>query len=618
MGGYYRKLFVYIFAALAVALLLVVVNSGALVRSNGQEFDFDRTEPVDTVSQAKMEDAETTVLVLCDPEDAQSVKYRGNLERVFGWLRIDALFLSADRKDTVSYQDYDLVMIAFSDWEGLIGGDSARLLRYVDGGGRLLLGMMPDEVGGVYQTLSRRMGVTDYGDYLETDGIRFTDELTPGATSQVFQGEDFGDVALSLQVESGCDVYATALAGERETPLAWRKEAGEGAILSYNGTAITGDGWTGFTAGCVTALLGEHLYPAINTKTVFIDDFPSPQYNTQSDVIEQNYNRTVQEFFRDIWWPDMQNAARSYDCGYVGLFIATYDDVVDPEDFLYQKDTVEQYFGNSLLDNDFEIGAHGYNHQSLALEGGVPDDLGYNSWASEKDMAASLVELRSIASELFPGVKLYAYVPPSNYLDADGRDAVKEALPDLQVISGVYTGEGEEGSVYVQDFEVASDGIVEFPRITSGTLDDPYDRFVALNVGGLYGVYSHFIHPDDILDEERGRGLSWEELYRQYTTRLQYVNDCLSSLKSATAMEAAESLRVAEQLDVAVEVGQDRVEGRCNGFTGQAYCYFRTDGVARADNDSCMVTPVSDVAGEHWYLVEVLEPTFSFALEERP
>ena len=91
MGGYYRKLFVYIFAALAVALLLVVVNSGALVRSNGQEFDFDRTEPVDTVSQADMEDAETTALVLCDPEDAQSVKYQDNLERVFGWLRIDAL-----------------------------------------------------------------------------------------------------------------------------------------------------------------------------------------------------------------------------------------------------------------------------------------------------------------------------------------------------------------------------------------------------------------------------------------------------------------------------------------------------------------------------------------------
>lgn len=179
MGGYYRKLFVYIFAALAVALLLVVVNSGALVRSNGQEFDFDRTEPVDTVSQADMEDAETTALVLCDPEDAQSVKYQDNLERVFGWLCIDALFLPADRKDTVSYQDYDLVMVAFSDWEGLIGGDSARLLRYVDGGGHLLLGMMPDEVGGVYQTLSRRMGVTDYGDYLETDGIRFTDELTP-------------------------------------------------------------------------------------------------------------------------------------------------------------------------------------------------------------------------------------------------------------------------------------------------------------------------------------------------------------------------------------------------------------------------------------------------------
>ncbi len=28
----------------------------------------------------------------------------------------------------------------------------------------------------------------------------------------------------------------------------------------------------------------------------------------------------------------------------------------------------------------------------------------------------------------------------------------------------------------------------------------------------INGVFSHFIHPDDILDPERNHGLSWESL----------------------------------------------------------------------------------------------------------
>ena len=599
-----------------VTALLVAVNSGALTPSSGQEVDLDLPQAVDTVSDDEMAAARPTALVLWDPADDVSQKYQRNLERVFRWLRMDATFLSADRKDTVSYRDYDMVMVALPDWNGGIGKDAERLVRYVEDGGKLLLGLLPEDTEGVFQTMARSMGIVGYEGYLETDGMRFTDELIAGATSQSFEGEDFSDAAIGVQIDDTCRLYATAPAGDRDVPLVWCHDTEGGSVLTYNGTAIKGDSWTGVAAGCITALLGNHMYPVINTKTVFIDDFPSPSYTAQSDLIRQDYNRTVEEFYRDIWWPDMQNAARRYGYGYVGLFIASYDDIVDPDDFSWQHDSVEQYFGQSLLDNGFEIGAHGYNHQSLALKGEVPSDMGYNPWADEADMEASLTEMLSISNKLFPDVKLYTYVPPSNYMGATGRAAVKAALPDLQVISGVYTAEGEEGSVYVQDYEVAEDGIVEFPRATSGTFDDPYDRFAGLSIGGLYGVYSHFIHPDDILDEERGGGLSWEELYEQYTERLQYINDCLSSLEGATAVEASKALRTADELDVAYTVEDGRVEGSCNGFTGHAWCFFRTDGTAATDNDSCRVSPVSDVAGEHWYAVEILSPTFSFALED--
>lgn len=43
--------------------------------------------------------------------------------------------------------------------------------------------------------------------------------------------------------------------------------------------------------------------------------------------------------------------------------------------------------------------------------------------------------------------------------------------------------------------------------MSSGALLDQYDYWAALNALNLYYVNSHFIHPDDVLDEDRGAPL---------------------------------------------------------------------------------------------------------------
>lgn len=86
----------------------------------------------------------------------------------------------------------------------------------------------------------------------------------------------------------------------------------------------------------------------------------------------------------------------------------------------------------------------------------------YQPWTSEQAMSQSLTTLTEITAELFPAVTLRSYVPPSNYPSAEGRRAVVQALPELTVISGIYTNEEEEeGDVYVQDFTIAQDGVAE-------------------------------------------------------------------------------------------------------------------------------------------------------------
>lgn len=248
--------------------------------------------------------------------------------------------------------------------------------------------------------------------------------------------------------------------------------------------------------------------------------------------------------------------------------------------------------------------------------GREPQGGGDQSTAALYNRAASLTELRDIAQGLFPQVKFYTYVPPSNYLSEEGRQAVAEALPDLQVISGVYTKEGEEGSVYVQDFSVAEDGIAEYPRVTSGMLEDTYDEFAAMNACALYGAFSHFVHPDDILDKERGGGQGWEDLFQAYCDKLGLVNRYFESLRPLTAVEAGQALRVADALDVSLTVEGDTAAGRCNGFTGSACCYLRTDKDPQVDNETCRIFPVCGGYEGCWYLVEILQPEFSFSLKE--
>lgn len=310
----------------------------------------------------------------------------------------------------------------------------------------------------------------------------------------------------------------------------------------------------------------------------------------------------------------MQRVAEKYGDIYTGLFIATYNDIVNPEEFVYEEPSMEQYYGSSLLKSGNEMGAHGYNHQSLTLEGGTPESMGYNPWKDRQDMEASIEELTSIAGTLFPGICFRTYVPPSNYLSKEGRAAVKQAIPDLKTISGIYTDEGEDGEVYVQDFCMAEDGIAEFPRITSGMLQEDYDRFSAVSVMGLYGTFSHFIHPDDIFDEERGKGQNWEKLYEGYCEMMEEIHSKYSFLRPLSASDAADALQVYEEVIPHLKIGENEIQGSLENFHGEAFFYLKTEKNPWTTDDSCTVEKIDAKDGSLYYLVTVKEANFRIKL----
>ena len=71
------------------------------------------------------------------------------------------------------------------------------------------------------------------------------------------------------------------------------------------------------------------------------------------------------------------------------------------------------------------------------------------------------------------------------------------------------------------------DGVVEQPRIISGCALDDYMKLAALSELNLHYINSHFTHPDDSLDPERGAELGWETLKTLFIEYLDWLYTCL-------------------------------------------------------------------------------------------
>ena len=89
------------------------------------------------------------------------------------------------------------------------------------------------------------------------------------------------------------------------------------------------------------------------------------------------------------------------------------------------------------------------------------------------------------------------------------------------VICGLYYGTPPQ----TPSFEYAvKDDVVYFPRLSSGyDFDDEIKLLTAMGAT-MYGVVSHFIHPDDPVTVEAWADSDWEGILRNFDSYLSFVD----------------------------------------------------------------------------------------------
>ena len=382
--------------------------------------------------------------------------------------------------------------------------------------------------------------------------------------------------SIDLKLDDNVNPYMTSYG---DIPLLWKKDYGKGHFVIFNGTILNGKGARRVLMAGVISLGKENLiYPIINVKMVHIDDFPAPIPQGRDAKIFEEFDRDIPQFYREVWWPDMVKISKKYDLKYTGFVIETYNNNTtgpfkNPEAKNLQDLLI---YGTELLRGGGEIGIHGYNHQSLAPAGYIKQDLKYNSWNNENDMVSSIKELIRYIHTVFGHYALDAYVPPSNILSEEGRKAVIEANPELKVISSVYQV-SLLGDAYTQEFSIAEDGIIEFPRISAG-YEKTDGKYVAyLQWINLYGVFAHYVHPDDVLDPARNNGKSWTELSKEFDSMIGEVTTKYGWLRKFTISSAGQELIKYNDCVPNIEYSQNSINIYVKNYREDIYCILRTD-----------------------------------------
>lgn len=525
-------------------------------------------KPAETVDAAEQE---PECMILWQ-DDTNGTTGRDLMEAVLGQMKIPYDTCEGKAADELDLNRYQTIVISMTNYV-LLDEKLLDIMSWAEAGGKLMI-LYPPDVNGSFQSISQKLGIVQLGNsYSVVEGLHFTREFMLGGELRDYEITDPYESSLTVVLDKECEVYLEST-GEYPTPLIWKRSLGKGTAVVCN-LGFLEKAYRGFYSSSYSLLQDVCAYPVINASTFYIDDFPSPVPQGESKYIERDYGMNISDFYTNVWWRDIYNLAEEYGIRYTGVVIEQYSDQVTPP-FAENGDTQRfRYFGNMLLDQGGEIGFHGYNHMPLCLVGfdyqGEYD--GYRLWQTREDMVEGLTVLKGFCETLFPEENFQVYVPPSNILSEEGREALKEAT-DIKVIASIYLPE-ESGIEYDQEFEVAEDGIIETPRVISGYILNEYMRLAALSELNFHYVNTHFQHPDDTLDEDRGAEMGWDEMYGRLSDYTEWLYTAAPDIRNLTGTELAAAVQIFDDIQVRREYSEDSLKLTLDGFRGEAWIMLR-------------------------------------------
>lgn len=601
-----KTIYLVILFVLVIGILFGFINSNYILKFLPKDtvVGENRDQPkITRLSKTAINQLEKeTYLLIYNDQDPESIALKDNINQTLLYMKKEVNIVKLS-EIPVSFNHYKNIIIAFEQVSKI--PNLSKLEIYTAKGGKVFFAIRPEKNDNL-QNLYRKLGTYEVGDFITPKGIKLTSNVLINQKDlKMNDGEITDNSSLQIGLNDHSKIYMKSI---DQVPLLWDTPYKKGKFMIFNGTMLSTKESRGLITGALSLLNEEYIYPIMNMKVAFIDDFPSPVPEGKNKVIYDEYRRNISSFYEDIWWPDIIKGASKYNVKYTGGVIQTYEDKVTPP---FSSDSHEKtrfvQFGRELLKMGGEIGIHGYNHQSLTINPKAVEDLNYNAWHNQGDMEESLKTTENYMKKLFPNYTLKTYIPPSNRIDSVGEAALHHVIPSIKILSSLYLPDEIEYST-VHEFEKGK-YFTHLPRITSGFQYTKQMKWAMENGITSIGVFSHFIHPDDVLDVNRSSKKNWEELEKEYNHLLRDIYSNYPWLKSRTASNAGIQLNNYLNAEVYIKEHSDRITVNIDRFAGEMSFVLRTQRkIAKLQN--CVVRKID----QDVYFVEAKKATFEIGL----
>lgn len=491
------------------------------------------------------------VTILAKPEDAANDLILKNITYAFTYAKVPFTFKRPEELRQIKPSPYHVIVTtteAANQWPY----DAIR--SFVEQGGRLYIANRFFD-----PKWNDLTGIQENNGFFKEDmyGLSIEKPYFPGYKTVVDKNGAMPNSMMNVVLKENAQVYIKA----EGVPMLWTYAYGKGKVVYWNATFLS----TKMTRGLITQALGLAVPKLVTAqaavKVMFIDDFPAPIPSGNTAAIHRDYDMSTKAFFETVWWDNMKSIAKTQKLLYTTGFIGTYrnDTSLRASDLIKNSRDQMVRFGRESLHMGDELGFHGYNHQPLVTkEEPIDPGLGYTPWQSQQQMEYAIAQARALFSHYFPKQTIRTYVPPSNILRETGLRALMKELPSLKTIASVYDGAGLPG-VFEQEFGLDDNDLFHLPRISSGYGQLPEMEFVITDAIANFGVFSHFIHPDDVLDESRSGGEGWREMRKGFDDLMTRVNKTYPYLKPYTASEAREKLMRYNESRLDVYYGENEI-----------------------------------------------------------
>lgn len=512
----------------------------------------------------------------------------------------------------------DLLVIATDDLSTVVS--QPKIVQFVAGGGKVFFPVLGTG-GGALQSLA---GVKNIRGQVIVSGFNPTIKMFPGLETLDAGLMTARSGSYDVELEENIKLLVTA--GDK-SPIAWRLSFGKGSVLVFNSNLLNDARFCGVMMQMTSILPDYFITTVSNAKVIFIDDFPFPVTPGTEYVISSNYDgRSYDEFYKEIWWPQIKALAEKYKLKYTCLVLANYENSVEmPPPIITDKmKGLIGYYGKDILKSGHELGIHGYNHASLLMSDYAValKAINYSPWKSIQDMEISLRSLKKTLDETLGKIDYFTYVPPMNMMSKDGKKAVLNVFPGIKCIASLG---GESLSV---DYSPKSDGelcqeigpdpdfpqVYDLPRFSFGELYKNDEMWTAYNYIAYCGLFSHFFHPDDLMDPERSANKDWKQLHDSYEKIVGDITGKFPFLRGMTAREFVEERLRTDKIKVySAKKGNIITIEYING-DGPLYHYLRINNGAKIKeikNGNC--SPIGTIGG--LYLLEGLKSPVQVILE---